>query len=515
MNRLVVISNRVGPLNDEGKAGGLAVGLADALRTRGGVWFGWSGKTSEEGTFGQLKVETQGEVQLATVDMTHADVEEFYNGFSNQALWPILHYRLDLAGFDRRFAEAFWRVNERIGARLTPLLKPDDLVWVHDYHFIPLGAQIRASGFSGAIGFFLHIPFPPPEILTALPDAHRLVRAMLAYDLVGFQTATDRDNFARFLTTELGGTELDGGWIEAAGRRVLAEVFPIGIDAERFAEFATSAEAKRRITQLRTGLGDRKQIIGVDRLDYTKGIPERLMAFERLLKDYPENRGNVVFLQVAPLSREKVRAYAKLRRELEELAGHINGSYGLLDWTPMRIMTRGFARKGLAGLYRASHVALVTPLRDGMNLVAKEYVAAQNPDDPGVLVLSRFAGAAGELTEALIVNPYDCAEMAETLQRALRMPREERIERWRALDAKVRKVNASRWCELFLDALDAAYRSARATALDDPGRGSTGARTRPVQRRKVGVPPGATRRRFADVPSDSSQERLPFRAAGC
>jgi len=489
MNRLVVISNRVGPLSDEGKAGGLAVGLADALRTRGGVWFGWSGKTSEEGTFGTLKVEEHGDVQLATLDMTPADVEEFYNGFSNQSLWPILHYRLDLASFDRRFAVAYWRVNERMGARLAPLLRDDDLVWVHDYHFAPLGAQIRSAGFAGAIGFFLHIPFPPPELLSALPDAHRLVHSMLAYDLVGFQTATDRDNFVRFLVTELGGRDLGDGWVVASGRRLLAEVFPIGIDAERFAQFASSAEAKRRITQLRSNLGERKQIIGVDRLDYTKGIPERMMAFERLLKEYPENRGNVVFLQVAPLSREKVRAYAKLRRELEELAGHINGSYGQLDWAPMSVITRGFARRGLAGLYRASHVALVTPLRDGMNLVAKEYVAAQNPEDPGVLILSRFAGAAVELTEALIVNPHDQAEMAEALQRALRMSREERIERWRALDAKVHTISATRWCDLFLNALDAAFRRTHTKILDEPGSPASRAEAAATARSRAGGPP--------------------------
>ncbi len=458
------------------------------MRRRGGVWFGWSGRTSEEGTFGRLQVKNEGDVQLATLDMTTADIQEFYSGFANQALWPILHYRMDLAGYDRRFAEAFWRINERMGSRLMPLLKPDDLVWVHDYHFMPLGDQIRASGFTGAIGFFLHVPFPPPEVLTALPDAYRLVRSMLAYDVVGFQTATDRENFARFLTRELGGKEHDGGWIECGGRRVRAEVFPIGIDAERFATFATTAEAKRRYSQLRSELDDRKQIIGVDRLDYTKGIPERLTAFERLLKDYPENRNKVSFLQVAPLSRENVKAYARLRRELEELAGHINGSYGLLDWTPVRIMTRGFARKSLAGLYRASHVALVTPLRDGMNLVAKEYVAAQDPENPGVLILSRFAGAARELGEALIVNPYDHAEIAETLQRALRMPRDERKERWQALNQTVRKGSAQRWCDLFLDALEATHAQTRLKFLDESESGPSGQQE--LQRlRRVGVPP--------------------------
>ena len=489
MNRLVVISNRVGPLNDEGKAGGLAVGLADALRQRGGVWFGWSGKTGEDGTFGPLQIKTEGEVQLITLDMTQADVADFYNGFANQALWPVLHYRMDLAGYDRRFSEAFWRINERIAARLAPLLKQDDLVWVQDYHFAPLGSQIRASGFSGALGYFLHVPFPPPEVLTALPDAHRLVRSMLAYDVIGFQTVTDRDNFARFVAGEIGGRVLEGGWIEASGRRVRADVFPIGIDAERFAAFAATAEARRRYAQLRTELHDRKQIIGVDRLDYTKGIPERLSAFERLLKDYPENRNKVSFLQIAPLSRENVKAYARLRRELEELAGHINGTYGLLDWTPVRVMTRGFSRKGLSGLYRASDVGLVTPLRDGMNLVAKEYVAAQDPENPGVLILSRFAGAARELSEALIVNPYDNAEMTEALQLALRMPLGERKERWQSLNETVRKGNSRRWCGLFLDALEATHAQRRLKFLDESEGGASAKTELARLRRAAGVPP--------------------------
>jgi trehalose 6-phosphate synthase len=454
MSRFFVISNRVGPLTDEGKAGGLAVGLADALRQRGGVWFGWSGETSDEGTHGPLHVKTEGKVQLATVDMTEADLEAFYHCFANQALWPVFHYRLDLANFDRRHAETYDRINERIGSRLGPLLQPGDLVWVHDYHFIPLGEKIRAGGFSGAIGFFLHVPFPPPEVITALPHAHRLVRSMLAYDVVGFQTKIDRDNFARFLTNEFNGQELDDGWVEAAGRKLHAGVFPIGIDTERFASFATTAEAKRRFTQLRSVLRDRTQIIGVDRLDYSKGIPERLRAFGRLLEDYPENRNKVSLLQVAPISRGDVDAYAELRRELEELAGHVNGIHGLLDWTPVRIMTRGFARKGLAGLYRASHVGLVTPLRDGMNLVAKEYVAAQDPEDPGVLVLSRFAGAAAEMQEALIVNPYDIAEVAQVLQRAVQMPLAERKRRWQALNETITKGNARNWCNSFLDALE-------------------------------------------------------------
>src|SRR5687768_14164454 len=279
MSRLVVVSNRVGPLTDEGKAGGLAVGLADALRQRGGVWFGWSGETTEEGTFGPLHLTTEGDVQLATIDLTPTDVEDFYTGHANQALWPVLHYRVDLATFDRRFADAYERVNERVANRLRPLLRPTDTVWVHDYHFIPLGREIRACGFEGKVGFFLHVPFPAPEIMGPLPKAKTLIRSMLAYNVVGFQTATDRDNFVRFCRVELGASVCGEEWLEADGRRVRAGVFPIGIDAERFAEFARSDEAARRIAQLRSTLRGRELIIGVDRLDYSKGIPERLKAF--------------------------------------------------------------------------------------------------------------------------------------------------------------------------------------------------------------------------------------------
>jgi trehalose 6-phosphate synthase len=463
MSRLVVVSNRVGPLSDEGKAGGLAVGLADALRTRGGIWFGWSGEESAEGTFGPIDLTEDGRVSMATLDMTPADIEEFYGGFANQTLWPILHYRLDLADFDQRFEDAYKRVNERMAQRLLPMLEPDDLVWVHDYHFLLFGCELREAGFTGPLGFFLHTPFPGPELLLALPNARGIVRSMLAYDLIGFQTETDRRNFARFLREELGGRVLDDGWIEVEGRRVRAGAFPIGIDAAGFAKFAGSAEARKHESELREILGERQQIVGVDRLDYSKGIPDRLRAFGRLLRDHPENRGKVSMLQVAPLSRSELEAYTELRRELEELAGHINGMYAQLNWTPIRIMTRPFTRKALAGIYRASRVGLVTPLRDGMNLVAKEYVAAQDPEDPGVLVLSCFAGAVEQLREALIVNPYDSSDVANALQTALKMPLTERRERWEALNANVHSANAQAWCGSFLEALEASAPPAAAS----------------------------------------------------
>ncbi len=451
--QLVVVSNRVGPLSDSGKAGGLAVGLADALRTRGGIWFGWSGETGEQGTFSKLNRETKGNVELITVDMTEEEQEEFYGGYANTTLWPLMHYRLDLISFDRRFEAAYRHVNQRMAARLKGVLGEDDVVWIHDYHYLLMGHELRTAGFDGPIGFFLHIPFPPPEIFAALPNANSIVRAMMDYDVIGFQTERDCLNFDRYITDELGG-ERSEGVVTLGSRKTVTRAFPIGIDAEGFERLARSADAVALRKKLHAMLEGRNQVLGVDRLDYSKGIPERFRAFEELLQHYPENRGKVTLLQIAPLSRAELGTYKDLRRELEELAGHINGSFGMLDWTPIRIMTRGFTRKALAGICRASRVGLVTPLRDGMNLVAKEYVAAQDPEDPGVLVLSRFAGAARELQGgALMVNPHDPVDTAAALQTALTMPRPERQRRWELMRKPVFTTTAQNWCKSFLDVL--------------------------------------------------------------
>lgn len=455
MSRLVIVSNRVGPLTDEGKAGGLAVGIADALRRRGGVWFGWSGEVSPAGTYGDLQQTEVGKVTMATLDLTEEDLETFYSGFSNATLWPILHYRVDLAEFEPRNREGYDRVNWRMAARLLKLLKPDDTLWIHDYHFFPLGRRVREAGFRGPMGFFLHVPFPPFDLLRAIPDSQRLFSALLAYDLVGFQTPRDVQNFRRFALAWLGAVEgPDDTLITPSGRSVTIDAFPIGIDAEGFAKLASSEEARGNMDMIAGWPGNRKLVVGVDRLDYSKGIPERFAAFERVLLNYPENSGKgTSLLQIAPLSRTGLDPYADLRADLEETAGNINGKFGSLDWTPIRIITRGFTRAGLAGIYRASDVGLVTPLRDGMNLVAKEFVAAQDPDDPGVLVLSEFAGAAYELTEALIVNPHDTNELANAIQRALTMPLEERRRRHASLLHNVRTNTAEAWCRAFLDRL--------------------------------------------------------------
>lgn len=450
MGRLVVVSNRVGPLKDTGQAGGLAVALVDALTKTGGIWFGWSGDVSEEGTFGQLKKQKSKLVQMIQLDMTQADYDTFYAGYANRTLWPVLHYRLDLADFDRRFEQGYRYVNDRFATRLRTLLTPEDVVWVHDYHFLTMAANLRIMEVSNPLAFFLHIPFPAPEILAALPNAESIVRAMLAYDLIGFQTERDAGNFRRFVVEELGGMEHGTDRLRIGSHEVIARAYPIGIDAEAFSKFGMSPEARKNITRLEKILGGRQQIIGVDRIDYSKGLPERFRAFERLLEDYPENRGQVALMQVAPPSRAELDAYIDIRRELSELTGHINGRFADLDWTPIRFMTRSFTRRALSGIYRASRVGLVTPLRDGMNLVAKEYVAAQRAEDPGVLVLSRFAGAAEGMKEAVIVNPHSAEEVAAGLQTAITMPLEERRERWQIMFDRLCREDAIAWSDAIM-----------------------------------------------------------------
>ncbi|MEO5698618.1 MAG: alpha,alpha-trehalose-phosphate synthase (UDP-forming) [Burkholderiaceae bacterium] len=456
MSRLVVVSNRV---SDPRKtaAGGLAVALGDALASSGGMWFGWSGKIVEGGAQaeGEIHEQRSGAVRLVTIDLSQADHDAYYTGYSNQALWPALHYRLDLADFGAGFFAGYQRVNRMFARKLAALLRPDDVIWVHDYHLIPLAAELRSLGCRQRIGFFLHVPLPPPPILAAIPGHEWLMRSFFAYDLVGLQTRADADHFARFVQEEANAKALGDDVFEAMGRRVVARSFPIGIDVEEFQRLADSAESRETDTMLKEQYGKRRLLVGIDRLDYSKGLPGRLRAFRELLEQYPENRHSATLIQIASPTRESVDAYADLRRELEGLAGEINGNFGDLDWMPIRYMHRTWARRRLPGLYRRASVALVTPLRDGMNLVAKEYVAMQDEDDPGVLVLSRFAGAAEQMREALLVNPYDVPATAQAIQHALQMPLTERRERHVALLKQIREHDVHAWRRSFLAALDA------------------------------------------------------------
>lgn len=454
MSRLVVVSNRVAVDKGAGRGsqGGLAVALNAALRRFGGVWFGWSGEVSNS-TATDINTTTADNVAYATVDLRQSDYDEYYFGYANRTLWPLFHYRLDLADFDRRNSEGYFRVNSLLCSRLMPLLKPDDVIWVHDFHLIPMGGQLRQAGCRQRIGFFLHTPWPALEIFRALPHHETIMRMLCGYDLIGFQTRRDFRAFGDYIYREVGGTVDDDGTVNAYGTRTRAGVFPIGIDTETVTAYS-EAEAESRMTRrLMSSLGERDLIIGVDRLDYSKGLIQRMSAFEHLLENYPENRGRVVMMQISPASRSDIPEYIDIRQELESAAGRINGTYAEFDWVPTRYLNKGFSRRVLAGFFRASRIGFVTPLRDGMNLVAKEYIAAQDPDDPGVLVLSRFAGAASQMTDAVIVNPYDVESTGEALQQALHMPLDERQARWQSMYDDLCRHDVAHWTQSFLDTL--------------------------------------------------------------
>lgn len=452
--RLVVVSNRVNPPAAQGEesVGGLAMALAAALKQYSGVWFGWSGQTTPEFT-GELNIVEQGGVTTATVDLEEIDLDEYYNGYANKTLWPLFHYRTDLAAFDRAFGEGYRRVNRRFAETLRPLIQPNDLIWIHDYHLIPLARELRRLGVKNRIGFFLHVPWPAHQVMINLPRHRQLVESMFDYDLIGFHTAEYQQAFEEYVLNEADGVTLPPGRLRAFGRTVETGSFPIGIDVDDFARMMKSGRARRMRDLMTACTVFRHLIVGVDRLDYSKGLEERFLGFETFLQQNPDLRREVLMLQIAPPSRESVEAYQEIRGRLDALSGRINGEFADVDWAPFRWVNRNYRRDELAGIYGAARVGLVTPLRDGMNLVAKEYVAAQDPEDPGVLVLSRFAGAARQMEEALLVNPNSPEDIADALKRALSMEKAERVRRWQALYENVVREDVTAWRDSFVAAL--------------------------------------------------------------
>jgi trehalose 6-phosphate synthase len=424
------------------------VGLLAALRHTGGVWFGWSGETSETPAK-EPETLTRGNIRFATIDLKPADFDGYYNGYCNGTLWPLFHYFPDRFTHEQRHCEAYQAVNAQFARQLMQVLGPGDAVWVHDYHLIPLGRQLRQLGFDGPIGFFLHIPFPHLQILRLLPKYADLVRDLCQYDLVGFQTDDDVRSFLSCLEHPL--VELPPNRrIEVDGRSVGLGAYPIGIDVDGVIKEAETTFGQETVQRMTASLMGRKLIIGVDRLDYTKGLTERFAAYEQFLERFPENQGTVTLLQIAPPSRTDVLAYGEIRRALEQCAGRLNGRFAEVDWTPIRYLNRDYTHARLMGFLRAAKVALVTPVRDGMNLVAKEFVAAQDPADPGVLILSPMAGAAEDLRSALQVNPYDKCGMANALQAALNMPVDERRQRYEQMLAAVRRHDIHNWYGAFV-----------------------------------------------------------------
>ncbi|WP_209347377.1 trehalose-6-phosphate synthase [Pontixanthobacter sp. CEM42] len=456
MSKLVVISNRVAVPKARGVAGaqgGLAGALNSALKEHRGIWFGWSGEECEEYT-GSINIQRTDGVTTATMDLPKQDVDEYYNGYANSTLWPLFHYRIDLTEYEREFGKGYERVNERFAESAAPLIEPDDLVWVHDYHLLPLGERLRARGLNNRIGFFLHIPWPPTRLFVSLPFHERLVETMLHYDVLGFQTGEWLESFLHYCRKELGATVDEvTGRVEYGGRVTYAKAYPIGIDFAHLTEQGKTEEAKIAGEKLLASTRHRTAAIGVDRLDYSKGLPERIDGIARFFDQNPERVRDLIYIQIAPPSREDVESYQKIRKELEQKTGEINGARSEVDIVPIRYVNRGHSLAELCGFYRTAKICLVTPLRDGMNLVAKEYIAAQDPEDPGVLVLSRFAGAAQQMEEAVLVNPHSPDDLSHAIKTALDMPLKERKRRYEALIKTVRDDNVQDWTKNFADDL--------------------------------------------------------------
>jgi trehalose 6-phosphate synthase len=439
--RLVIVSNRVPAVHGKANlAGGLAVALKDAIAARDTLWFGWSGREVKGEPSDKPRTRTASGLRFATVDLSVSQYRGFYVGFSNSMLWPLFHGRVGQAVFRREELACYTAVNQFFARTLAGVLKPDDTVWVHDYQLISCGAALREAGVRNRIGFFLHIPFPPPFLFDTLPQGEALLRSFASYDVIGVQTQDDAENLNQCFAR--------------AGIKANAEAFPIGIDPETFHAAAERADGTEEQVRLEESLSGRALILGVDRLDYTKGLPERFRGFAQLLRRYPDHCNHVTFLQIAPVSRGDVAQYRSLKRELDALTGRINGEFGTFDYTPLRYLNSAIPRDTLAGFHRRARVGLVTPLRDGMNLVAKEYVAAQNAADPGVLVLSRFAGAASAMRGAVLVNPFDPDEIADALHEALGMEKKERRTRWHTMDEAVKASTAAIWATGFLKRLE-------------------------------------------------------------
>jgi trehalose 6-phosphate synthase len=471
-NRLVIVSNRLPVVLEKGAtgrwkaipgSGGLVTAMAPVLRNRGGLWIGWPGTVEKEGMDLDelLREAVRGSgYTFKPVPLTSEEVDGYYYGFANEILWPLFHDLQTRCNFDPDYWRVYRRVNRKFAEVIHRNIDEDDYIWIHDYHLIGTGLELRELGITAKIGFFLHIPFPALDLLLKLPWRFQILKALLAYDLVGFQTQRDKRNFVHCVRTMLKNMPVRG-----KGQVVIAEVdqrevrignFPISIDFDEFALEADSAGVGRRAAEIRSNLGSdsnrRTLLLGVDRLDYTKGIPERLAAFGNALDRFPRLREKVSLVQVVVPSRVHIPKYRDLKLEIDRMVGDINGKYGQTDWVPIHYIFRSVERVELLALYRAADIALVTPLKDGMNLVAKEYCAA-NVTENGVLIMSEFAGAAAQLhPEALLVNPYDVEEVAETIAAAADMPSAEGRRRMKALRRKVRKFDIYWWVDSFLNA---------------------------------------------------------------
>jgi trehalose 6-phosphate synthase/phosphatase len=471
MSRLLIVANRLpitvettdGRMAISSSPGGLATGLRGPHQRADGMWIGWPGETAGLDAAQQAELaQYLAAERMVPVALPPEDVQGFYEGVSNGVLWPLFHYLVDQVPLEVSDWGAYERVNEAFADAVAAQHQPGDMVWVHDYQLMLVPQMLRQRLPEARIGFFLHVPFPASEVFRTLPVRDHLLEGVLGADLVGFHTAAYMRHFASSLLRILGLT-VDVDRVLVGDRHVHLGVFPMGIDAARFAALGEDAGVVAEAAELR-GTDGCQTLVAIDRLDYTKGLPRRLLAFEKLLRDHPALCGHVRLIQVAVPSRAAIGAYQDFRHQVDAMIGRLNGAFGTPQWVPAHYIYRALSERELVGLYRAADVMLVTPLRDGMNLVAKEFVAARSDED-GVLVLSEFAGAAAELAEALVINPYDIKRAAEVYYRALTMPVDERRTRLRALRSRVMANDAQHWIAAFLRALEDASARRETPAL--------------------------------------------------
>jgi alpha,alpha-trehalose-phosphate synthase [UDP-forming] len=466
--RMVLVANRLPTTLEAGpdgpslkpSSGGLVTAMRPVFQTRKGFWVGWLGEGRQEDAERLVEAGGSDGCQLIPVSLTPSERKGFYTGFSNEIIWPLFHDLQSRCNFDPTYWNTYTGVNRKFADAAARVADPESLIWVHDYHLMLVGQCLRGMGVQSRMGFFLHIPFPALDIFEKLPWRKEILRALFHYDVIGLQTERDQRNFLECVRRLLPEIDLQGanGEVHARldGRSTVIRSFPIGIDFDEFAEHAKQLEVTRRAEEIGRDLGGRRIVLGVDRLDYTKGVPERLRAFQHFLATWRNLRRRISLLQVVVPSRETIPEYRVLKQEVEGLISQINGQFGDPGWTPVHYIHRRVERGELVALYRVADMALVTPLKDGMNLVAKEYCAAQEGDQ-GTLILSEFAGAAEQLRDgSILVNPYDVHGVADALHIAYRMPRTERIERMKKLRRTVRQGNVFRWCEDFCSYLEGA-----------------------------------------------------------
>ena len=455
MGRLILVSNRLplsitkrkGKLNFKPSVGGLATGLSSLYKRKNGLWVGWPGLAlkGEEREVARTRLESE---RCHPVFLTQQEIEHYYHGFCNKTIWPLFHYFTQYVVYSKEFWGSYKKVNEKFRDAVLEVLKREDVIWVHDYHLMLLPKLLREEAPEACIGFFLHIPFPSYEVFRLLPWRKELLLGMLGADLIGFHTYDYAQHFLNSVRRILG-YEHTLGQINTEERVVKVDAFPMGIDYERFSSAVNDPAVQREVRKVRRHVGDRKTILSLDRMDYTKGILERLEAIELMLEKHKELQGNFTFIQISAPSRTKVHAYQQMREGIEQMVGRITGRFGGKGGAPVDYRYQGYPQEDLVAFYRAADLALVTPLRDGMNLVAKEY-AASRVDGDGALVLSRFAGAYGELRGAIAVNPYDIESMADSIYQAITLDPEERRERMQRMRRTVSRNDIYWWLERFL-----------------------------------------------------------------